>query len=518
MFNLNVKNTIENLLHPDEQVIKYETSANQVDRPVGSLLTPEVIASRKSTITSVEWTNIHNRFLTNFLNGVHGIPLNTLWAVTIDTGDPVFSTGLLNYVQTILKDNEQWSLNYDNMNQANFAVMDTYNGMLVAQGIKVVGDSVEIDRIGTKNTGYIQGLIGNGRTPFPTLDMEILENNTSFVDYVLRPWMVAISHKSLKDYNLKRDISVYILSRAGSLIPNIPRKIITYRNCCPIDIDTMEINYTADTAAKLRQVKFAFSHYEIGDMTPAFVSLIKEKLVKNIQEYPKSNNQSKLSQMVGGMVDKLTGKAIDLVEGTAQRIITNTVGTIEDKFTNIIIKGKQIIRSPVEKAIGDINDAVQKAVGKDYGDNSIKLNSYHEVTTNTDDILAKRSLSYIVRSNEGGSIDVNKKIAIEDVPDHKTIPSNIVNNLVDIPIQPVTISAKITNSDDTVLMTTPLKYKVVPNPPIDDARRGGIIVGGLNIEQNDHITDTLNSANILPNSPKTEVPSKTIKFIYKPTS
>lgn len=45
----------------------------------------------------------------------------------------------------------------------------------------------------------IGGLHSEGRGNFPTLEVDFLETNYSFTDFVLRPWSIAVAHNGLKN-------------------------------------------------------------------------------------------------------------------------------------------------------------------------------------------------------------------------------------------------------------------------------------------------------------------------------
>jgi hypothetical protein len=531
MLNLNVKSVVENALRTQEQPFVYEQGVNQTK--TRGLLTPDKLFSKRNSlpqtedVTKNDFVGLQTQFLTKFLASKHGIPLNTLWVVNIEN-----SNDLKNNIYATLKEFENWH-KYDDksINISSLGGISPSMGLHIAQGVKIVGETIDVDRISTTlKSGYVQGLVGTGRTGFPALELSLLENNTSFIDGFLRPWTIAVSHKSLKDFSLKIDITVYILSKAGVLVPSIPRKIITYRNCCPIDIDTSEFNYTADNAPKLRPIKFVFSHYEVVEMNKHFDQLLDETI--KIENFEKNVAEPTLVQ---NLINRGTNFAKDLAYGAAQRVVNNTIGSVYDKFTEKLIDIEQIIRSPVDNAVESVNDIVNNAVGKNYKNSGISLNSYNQKETDSNDSLAKRNINYVVKT---GDSTVIKPINENDTPDHKTDVKIIKTNENDVPTHSTPVVLKTINPDDAPLLDKDLiKFKVVPNPPIDDARRGQLIkddkksdqndyIDGKNIlqqllpnsNQNDYVEGKQLKMNDLPNPTNDAFEGKTVKFIFKTTN
>ena len=501
--------------------------------------------------TPTNFYNLYGTFLSNSLQSFHGISLNDIWLIDIDFNG---KNKLLDNIWEVIVNYES-ELMGSVMNMPDILTGATNNShLLLAQGVSVVGDSGTINRVGTTNTGYIQGNVGAGRTPFNTLDLKILENNTSFVDFILRPWMVAVSHASLKESKLKTDITIYALSRQNGFGNSgfIPRKIFNYYDCVPIDVDNMEYNYTGDTAPTLRTVKFAFNRYNINNDLPKF----DEYISQNVDEvFPKPGlgfiSQDQNSDVVrvskpltddlrnttlgakvlatkpvnssGGVFDKFNDMVTSKLNGyarqgvgMAQTAINNTLNAVENTTVSWLVKGEQIVAKPLNTAVEGLNVAVTGALEK------LSPNGRNDDTTGHAQNGIGREL--------GNPSYTNTNIVI---PKNDTANVSTVGFDPNNPYKPVFTDAKDAVGIDGVKPNAPLSYIAKPNPPIDDARHGGILVGGISVDKNDTPTGLQDLQNLLPNPPdndhligkeqvgnivpnpfKDSEPSKTIKFIY----
>ncbi len=238
-------------------------------------------------LSKTELTNFYDSFLTNFLQTGNGMAANSLWLLFIHT---LPSTAAINEV--VFKQEKYDDIVRPMDAARTISEKPNQKGLVLAQGVVVNGESLNVDRIGVKNTGYIQGMVGMGRTAFPTLDIKILENNISFSDYFIRPWIISVGHKSLKDQNLKSNITVWFLGKTngfGGAEAQNPflRKAITYENCSPISIDKCEYNYSGTDMVKERSVSFVYTNYTF---TPPDELLL--ELVSNHAETRKSYNET----------------------------------------------------------------------------------------------------------------------------------------------------------------------------------------------------------------------------------
>lgn len=146
-------------------------------------------------------------------------------------------------------------------------------GCLFAQGVNLPQEQMAIDRAGFDNSaGFVPGLIARPRQPFQQLNIEFRETNTSFIDTVLRPWVVAASHVGLVtrspsdtsplNINVKADITVTQLGLFKRDKWPVIRKQFRFYNCVPVTINRQQMTYDTD-AGSMNPIdtQWYYTHY-----------------------------------------------------------------------------------------------------------------------------------------------------------------------------------------------------------------------------------------------------------------
>lgn len=451
-------------------------------------------------VAADEWSNFYETFYNSFLTTANSLPINSMWLVTID---PLPTPDILdNY----LGRSENWTQSYTSSIEKSQTVQHKSKGIVIAQGVKICGDSIEVSRKGIKNTGYIQGLVGEGRTPFPVMNISFMENNVSFVDYTLRPWQIAVAHASLKNSLLREaNISVTFLSRTGPRSPLASRKVVVYKNCCPINIDEEEYNYSGSDMYRLRQIQFAYSTYEVWPVQAALLKLVTDQqgffgdLVSNLQsELQRQFGANNIGQYIDNLTSRAKNFGQNLIAGTAQNIVSNVAGGIQGRIDSAVNSLAGAAADLGTKLTGGINEATKNALDSLVGaDNPNKDTAmFKQVPTNssvsnansdTPSFLQEKAAHVAV--GKPTVINKSKSIISTDTPMHvvkpenlRPLPATVVNTNLTISQKDsvdsttgVTYIAKPNPTNDEVFglkLGTPLKQK--PNPGIDDARRGAI--------------------------------------------
>jgi len=448
---------------------------------------------------SQEFSNFYETFYNSFLTTANALPINSMWLVTID---PLPKAGTLNRLLM----NEDWFEDYNDSITKSQTVQHKTKGILIAQGVKITGDSIEVARKGIKNTGYIQGLVGEGRTPFPVMNISFMENNASFVDYTLRPWQIAVAHRSLKDSSLRQaTISVTFLSKTGPRSPLAQRKVVKYYNCCPINIDEEEYNYSGSDMYRLRQIQFAYSRYEVLPVDALLLDLVTQQggffsdLVSDLKsELQRQFGANNVGQYINNLTDRAKNFGQNLIAGTAKNIVSNVAGGIQGRIDGAINSIAGDVAQLGTKLTGGITEATKNAldslVGADNPNTDTPL--YKQVATNSsvsnvnsDTPSFTKEKSLTVAPTRPTVINKSKSILSTDTPIHVVKPENlrpapatVVNTNIEISQNDsvdsttgVSYTVKPNPTNDEVFgltLTTPMKLK--PNPPMDDVRKGQI--------------------------------------------
>jgi hypothetical protein len=140
-------------------------------------------------------------------------------------------------------------------------------GCMFVQAVQLPGESTVVNPEGLQQGGYIRSYIGGGRDAFQTVSISFLETNISFVDNVIRPWVVATSHLGMLarkgPENYRCNFSVYklgVISQDTS--PYVALKY-TFYGACPVSVTGEEYNYTQTNSPVNREATFTYHYYNI---------------------------------------------------------------------------------------------------------------------------------------------------------------------------------------------------------------------------------------------------------------
>ena len=142
---------------------------------------------------------------------------------------------------------------------------------LFAQAVQIPGEGSVINPQGLQYNGFLQTNVGGGRNVYNGVQISFLETNVSFVDNVIRPWVIATAHLGMiareGDLNYRTNMTVYKL---GVLAPERPPHVLqkfTFFGCCPIDVTGEEYNYTQVTSPVNREATFNYHYYNVESAT-----------------------------------------------------------------------------------------------------------------------------------------------------------------------------------------------------------------------------------------------------------
>jgi len=296
------------------------------------------------TKSTSDYSKFRDWFYYYILTTAHNLPIPALWLVYFDNIPDTYNT-VIKY-----EPGSGWNIK----NQSSLAKYGGPPGMIFAQGVQLPGEGVTTARVGPANMGLSKGIIGENRNDYENIVISYLETNYSFTDAVLRPWSIMVGHNGLKDFNLRKTITVVQLAKNGSGSSLVERGKWTFTDACPISIDQQQ--YTYEGAQLLRrQVTFAYNYY---NYTASLPSNVKPQSSVGMSWYTSSSNNS----LLGSLLDRVTSAAIDLVAGTAENIVTNVTGSIENAVENAITSVESQARGLASNLTSSITDAVNNAI------------------------------------------------------------------------------------------------------------------------------------------------------------
>jgi hypothetical protein len=150
--------------------------------------------------------------------------------------------------------NASYQFNVDNISKVRYLI----------QGVTVPGDGMENDFSSTPtNSSYIKGRIGNGRKNFNEVTISFMENNSSIIDFLIRPWVTIASYMSLKHPGIKTDLHVTQLQKDedGFKI----RKVYNFIKAVPVSVDDEDYDYAVPNSIITRVSKWVYNSYNLED-------------------------------------------------------------------------------------------------------------------------------------------------------------------------------------------------------------------------------------------------------------
>ena len=221
-------------------------------RNVSGLLTGENPLAQPSitslfgfTVPGTPLISVRDYFLSQMESWFTTIPMRTQWMVLIEGYPELLQTSVLHNLERI-----EGNFNNFNISQA-VSILKSYPLNKVAGCI------------------FAQGAdISNGRSPFTDLTLQFRETNTSFVDFVVRPWTILAEHFGMiarppgDKRNVGATIKILQFTRTYQNISQIPRKIWTFYNCMPTSVGNTNLTYDQEMM-DIANTTWAFSNYTI---------------------------------------------------------------------------------------------------------------------------------------------------------------------------------------------------------------------------------------------------------------
>jgi len=235
---------------------------------------------------------------------------------------------------------------------------------LFVQGISFIPDGLNVSRLGPSGVGATKGIVSDGRLDLNASNITFLETNISFIDGFIRPWSVAVAHRSPKDPRLRCDIELFALQKWSLYEPLEVRKSMVFKNAFPINIDAEEYNYTGDKIIN-RQVQFAFDRYETHVYSKVNSESITRETVLTLSGQKEKSGIPGLLQSLDnalGTAARVTNRVQGAVEGVTSSVAQGLHAVGLDKEANSVSRFNNDFREDVLGPVVDVLSTGQGAV------------------------------------------------------------------------------------------------------------------------------------------------------------
>lgn len=245
-----------------------------IGRGTNPLFAPQVTNLFGFNIPGVPLISVRDYFLTQMESWFTSIPMATQWIVVIDRYPPALRTSILQSLERT--DGSKKGFDIDSAaNILKSFPLQKVIGCLFAQGATIPTEQFSPESISIPNNrGFLPGVLGGSRnTEPPTLVLDFLETNTSFIDFVIRPWVILGSHfgmvarpgdrNGLRDAkNMKVNMTILNYTRTLQNISMIPRKVWTFYNCMPFNVAEQNFEYEIEQKT-VYSTRWTYSNYTV---------------------------------------------------------------------------------------------------------------------------------------------------------------------------------------------------------------------------------------------------------------
>lgn len=232
---------------------------------------PQLTSLFGYTVPGIPLISSRDYFLTQMESWITSIPLKTQWVVLIQGYPKALTTQVIQQLERT----EGNSHNFDitsAVNKLKSYPLNNVVGCLLAQGVGIPeneNNNVNYTENGL-GRGFINGIVSSGGRPFDGgLSINFLETNTSFVDFVVRPWVILTSHYGYvarppqeADKDMSTTITILQYTRSFQKLSMIPRKVWMFYNCYPVNVSAREFTYDNEGMDSF-QVRWVYSNYAV---------------------------------------------------------------------------------------------------------------------------------------------------------------------------------------------------------------------------------------------------------------
>lgn len=189
---------------------------------------------------------------------------------------PAIQNSVSRYISNL--DSSDWNVSQKTITSLldkKYHNIDKRVGCVFARSVTIPSEAARVERTGLNYGAHIAPIIVTGRNAPSNFECTFLETNASFVDLVIRPWIILTSHYGLVARNplSRKQVKcnyVDIVQYAKSGISTAPfiRKLVRFNGVVPTNINQYSIAHTEDGLAN-RTVTFAFNNYSIQEIHTA---------------------------------------------------------------------------------------------------------------------------------------------------------------------------------------------------------------------------------------------------------
>lgn len=254
-----------------------------VGQNVGGLITgtnpltqPQIAQIFNTNIPGVPLVSTRDYFLFQLNSWVTAFPLMSQWIAVIESYPAALSTDILQGLERTTGSRLGFDINLAKSILTSYP-FQRVTGCIFANNVVLPEESISIKSAPLDNNrGFVQGVVSGERKSYADkpLSLSFFETSTSFLDFVIRPWVILAGHygfvarkgdtnRTKSKYNVKTNITLLHFNRTYQNVSQIPRKVFRFYNCVPVSVASQEYGYEEPGTVKSFVTNWAYTNYTI---------------------------------------------------------------------------------------------------------------------------------------------------------------------------------------------------------------------------------------------------------------
>ena len=283
-------------------------------------------------------------FFNSLQNWETSIPIQSLWMAFIFPPFMVTDSAMNNHGEQIGQN--AWGID-GAWNKIGKKEYQTLTGCIFANGVGLPGERQTVTNTGIENRGWLKVPVGERREVLEPLRIDFNETNVSFIDFLIRPWLILSSHSGLvarnRYDNVKGDIIIVNFGKAGVVMDDqgkntnqpIVRKMWFFSDCVPVTVNGADYTRGADSGPESRSIMFNYSRYQVQFIPEQLGGIVNNNGSENFKDI-KRGQAAKL------VTENVNEAFKDIVHGQPPKLVypdTNTLKQLYDKEHKAVANG-----------------------------------------------------------------------------------------------------------------------------------------------------------------------------------
>jgi len=170
--------------------------------------------------------------------------------------------------------------------------MEKLVGCVFARSVVLPGETINTSNNAVNYGGYLGPSTSSNREGYNKLSITFTETNASFIDFIIRPWVILVGYNGLIARNMNspknircKSINIIQLAKAGKKQSSMAkRKMMTFYNAAPVSLEDSNLTYAAD-GLNYNKIDFVYDYYDVKEVDSP-------KFFQNIVTQPSVNTTS----------------------------------------------------------------------------------------------------------------------------------------------------------------------------------------------------------------------------------